>query len=46
MKEILDTIEMALARAGYEVMDMDQQNIVIRDAKKDMDFKITVEEIS
>ena len=43
-EEIFETIEIALARKGYKLMDRYDDTLIIRDAQSDTDFEITVTE--
>lgn len=42
--DILDVIESALARAGYEILDGDGSYLIVRHPNSDSDYRITVEE--
>lgn len=45
MKEdIFETIEIALARKGYRLMDRYDDTLVIRDVQSNTDFEITITE--
>lgn len=45
VKEILEIIDVAVAKVGYKVLDGDAESIIIRNPKTDRDFEIKVEEI-
>lgn len=42
---IFETIEIALARAGFRILDGDRNTVIIREPKEDRDFQIKLEEI-
>lgn len=42
---VLDQLELSISKAGYTVMDGDDDSIIIRNPQKDKDYKITVEEL-
>lgn len=42
--DIFEVIEVALAKAGYKVLEGDRDSIIIRHANSDSDYKITVAE--
>lgn len=44
--DIFDIIEVALARAGYVILDGDESSVIIRHKNSDSDYKISVEEIA
>ena len=43
--EIIDVIEAALARAGYDMLDVVPSTITIRNTKEDKNFEIRIEEV-
>lgn len=43
--EIIDVIENALARAGYDILDVEPNAITIRNTKEDKNFEIRIEEV-
>ena len=43
--DIFEVIERALAKAGYKVLDGDENSIIIRHANSDTDYAICVTEI-
>lgn len=45
IKKIFDTMELALARAGFRLIDRHRDTLIIRDKEEDRDFRIIVEEI-
>ena len=46
VSKIFDVIEVALARAGFRIIDGDDDSIVIRVPEEDRDFKIKVKEFA
>lgn len=42
--DIFEVIENALAKAGYKVLDGDENSIIIRHANSDTDYQILVKE--
>lgn len=44
--KIIECIEMALSRAGYQVMDGDADSVIIRDKNLDQDFEVKVTEFN
>lgn len=44
--KIFETMEIALARAGFRILDGDKDTIIIREPGEDRDFQIRVEEIA
>ena len=44
--DIFEVIEVALARAGYTIMDGEENSIIIRHKNCDRDYQITVNEIN
>lgn len=44
--DIFEVIELALAKAGYTVMDGDEMDLIIRHKNSDTDYQITVKEIN
>lgn len=44
--DIFDVIENALAKAGYTVLDGEENSIIIRHKNSDSDYEIKVSEIS
>ena len=45
IKEILEHVETALALAGYEILDGDNDSLIIRHASSDTDYEVKVSEI-
>lgn len=43
---IFEIIESALANSGLKVMDGDHSCVIVRDAKTDTDYQISVKEIA
>jgi hypothetical protein len=44
--DIFEVIELALAKAGYKVLDGDSDSIIIRHPNSDTDYKIQVTELA
>lgn len=44
-QEIFDIIESSLALAGYDVIDGDRDNVIIRHGESDTDYEIKIEEL-
>lgn len=44
-QEIMDIIESSLALEGIETLDGSPDYLIVRDAKNDQDYRITLEEI-
>lgn len=44
--KIFDAIEIALARAGFRILDGDRDTVIIREKEEDRDFQIKLEEIT
>ena len=44
--DIFEVLETALAKAGYKVLDGDEDSIVIRHPNSDNDYEIRVTEIA
>ena len=45
MSDVFEVIECALAKAGYKIMDGDENSIIIRNADVDTDYEIRIEEL-
>lgn len=43
-ENILDVIEAALSMAGYVILDVDSNAIIIRDKENDQDYDIQISE--
>ena len=44
--DIFEVVETALAKAGYKVLDGDEDSIVVRHPNSDNDYEIRVTEIA
>lgn len=44
-QELFDVIESELTLSGYEVMDVSEDSLIIRDAEHDIDYEIKVTEL-